>query len=113
MIIVAAAFVATIWLMTAEPPEIARSRALRLGMTKQEAEQVMGFTQTVGYKKANGEEGIMYGTTGRWWVNLQFKINQWTGMTAPGLRLDAWPVRCRFDENGRIDRIERGSEIEE
>jgi hypothetical protein len=101
------------WVMTAQPPEIARSRALRLGMTKQEVEQVMGFSQTVGYKMVNGEEGVMFGATGLWWLNMQFKIQKWTGMNTPGLQQRSWPVRCRFDRSGRINRIERGDEIEE
>jgi hypothetical protein len=102
-----------VWSATREPPEIQQSRGIRLGMTRPEVEAVMGFSETIGYTKANGEQGLMFGRSTQSNLMLMSKVKAWLGISNKGIPMDSWPVRCRLDKNGRVDLIERGDEVED
>jgi hypothetical protein len=119
------------WLALAKPPEIEGSRAVRLGQTKAEVEAIvnkwidsryeMGGPVVVVDNSDTQEilsSGLLLDSRQGPLRFLAATIEQWTGWRVPfGLRspsdFDSWPVHIRFDANGRVDRIKRGSEIVE
>jgi hypothetical protein len=99
-----------------EPREIDRSRGLRLGMTQREVQEVM----------QSRYQRWFHGTSARsnrWLVFGESTIARLLTMNAVRRRLgvagsypidfEDWPVRVRLDSEGRVDRIERGSEVEQ
>jgi hypothetical protein len=117
------------WLTLVEPPEIEGSRAVRLGQTKTEVHALVYKWIDSRYSSAapamivdgvetqgSSIEGYLLDSRQKPFRFLAATIRQWTGWrTSFGLRslsnLDSWPVHIRFDANGRVDRIKRGSEI--
>ena len=101
-----------VWLGMREPPEIHRSRALRLGMTESEVKAAMGVHRPCLFWTPNGDSGMLFGRLAMVRSDLRRKVSVWLGLQIPGLPLEAWPVRVRFDQDGRVDRIERDNEVE-
>ena len=106
------------WLATHEPPEIQRSRALRIGMTMSEANSVMGDSQ-VHITGANGKHTtlVFYYGRSRWEIMQWFnRVRGLLGLQGGGISTDDWPVKVHF-RSGPSDlfvyRIERGDEVEE
>jgi hypothetical protein len=114
------------WLAVREPPEIGRSRALRLGMTQAEVEAVMGqadeiwttfFLGDVVSAGGGGSNlrtgGLLFGSM----LKTKMRVRDWFGLKKDsfGLKgnveLNDWPVRVRLDENGRVVYIRRGQEV--
>ena len=96
------------WLVQREPPEIQRSRALRIGMTSAEVEAVMGQADgSYSYMTRNGNKvGLLFGRT----VTAIFVASDWLGLE-DRVSID-WPVRVGFDANDRVEQIVRGDEVE-
>lgn len=107
------------WLMLREPPEIKRSHALKIGMSFEEVEAVMGPSQ----------EEFDWGGCDRWRTTLNYgaalpgrerlsgRLSYWTFGTLRPWRPSGndWPVRVQFDlmrPLGHVVRIDRGDEIE-
>lgn len=106
------------WAQLGEPPEIERSRALRLGMTESEVVAVMGRSPH-GRVQRNGSDYYITQYFGRS-QDLRLRVyDAVVGWMGDGLVWspfhEDWPVRVRFDRRppqGRVDRIERGSDVE-
>jgi hypothetical protein len=82
-------------------------------MTHEEATVVLGKSCTMPIELGTGEEWIMCSATAQQRLQIKSTVERWLGLQRSGLAIEEWPVRCRLDKEGRIDRIERGSEIEE
>jgi hypothetical protein len=104
---------------TREPPEIRRSRALRLGMTRAEVEAVMGKQDGAwGVSKPLPGEAMAGGGSGGGTPNgvyfgrsiaPKLRVLRWIGIPR-NARHDDWPVRVRFDNHGNVDLIQRARE---
>jgi hypothetical protein len=117
------------WLALVEPPEIEGSRDVRLGQTKAEVSAIVYKWIDSRYQiaapvvvrdgietQSSSTEGYLLDSRQKPFRFLASTIRHWTGWRISfGLRspsdFDAWPVHIRFDANGRVDRIKRGSEI--
>jgi len=110
--------VALTWLATREPPEIARSRALWIGMTEEQVLAVMGSSQRqeVG---GNGSGKFLfrcYGQSQGSVSNFANDVRYRLGFAVRQIPLEDWPVRVFFRRGKQgfyVDRIERGGEVEE
>ena len=112
MVLAGVVLIFTGWLVLREPPEIERSRGIKLGMTPLEVEAVMQTKETGGLRLPDGREMRMFGAGAMSRSRLKNRINEWTG-TRLKSNMSDYPVRVRFDANWRADRIERGDEVEE
>lgn len=101
------------WSAIREPPELQRSQAVTLGMSRPEVETIMGTTGCVDYDTTNGEHGRLYGALASQRQHVIGLLVRWTGLDLSGPSIDAWPVHLRFDHNDRVIRIERGGDVEE
>jgi len=102
------------WFARREPPEIQRSRALRIGMNRSEVEAVMGSPAGPDLVAASLGHTVYYGqfqlTKSRWYNALC----NWSGHSIWTVPHSDWPVRVMFQRpTGRVVRIERGDEVEE
>jgi hypothetical protein len=106
------------WIATREPPEIERSRALRIGMTESEVAAVMGADQVSWSQTINGRLRFTL-CYGQWQEKEQDVYNRlltWRGRPEWTAPIEDWPVQVRFDmgtSENRVDRIVRGDEVEE
>ena len=78
-------------------------------MTSGEVADVMGPAHgSYSFTTQNGpKSGVMFGRS----TLISLMVTEPLGL---GNRASAkWPVRVGFDVNGRVDRIERGEEVEE
>jgi len=103
-----------LWWLVGEAPEIQVAKGVKLGMTEAEVLAVLGDDPT----QMTYRGGILRGATfSRWMTFVRWtrrELNLDLLRFAPGrLRIaaDNWPVHIRFDKNGHVDRIKRGSEI--
>ena len=94
-----------------DTPYIERSRAIRVGMTYAEVIAVMGADKAE--CQLNGATIYSFGSATlekhRRWDRFIKRV----GLVPTGPSIDAFPVHVRFDKVGRVDRIERGDQIEE
>ncbi|MFO1096608.1 MAG: hypothetical protein U0992_25360, partial [Planctomycetaceae bacterium] len=68
---------------------------------------------TAGIRRSDGREWWSFGATAqRRWM-IQNALNEYLGIKLPRMQPTAYPVRVRFGKNRRVDRIERGDEVEE
>jgi hypothetical protein len=92
------------WFLLPDPPEVEMSRAINLGMNRNEVRTTLGV-ELAGYGS-----GVLYG-------QLQTQILKLRQLLPATWRwkvnYDAWPVHIRFDKQDRVDRIKRGREIVE
>ena len=114
MALVACALVA--WLLR-EPPEIDKSRAIKLGMQEHKVELAMGAREKrwTCRDPLTDSRWLIFGeTTGKRAI-LRQKLNGWIGSVypLPPIPFESWPVRVRVTPCGVVDRIERGNEVEE
>lgn len=91
--------------------EIARARRIRPGMNQQQAESVMGCrAKRWPYRTTNGEGSgwLTFGESNARKEALREKVTDWTyGLLTPSpIPFEDWSVRVR------LNRVERGSEIE-
>lgn len=103
-----------LWLTLREPPELDRSRAIKLGMSELEAQAVMGRRawQKLSVPNVPMETWIVFGTATTARSRLADFLT-WLKLPHPiEIEFPDWPVRVRLDQNGRVDRIERGDHIE-
>ncbi|MBL8851907.1 MAG: hypothetical protein JNG89_19700 [Planctomycetaceae bacterium] len=100
------------WRVVREPPEIQKSLPLRIGMTQPEVEAVMGRTEVLTYVAPGNEQGMLCGSSTRFRFVWSSRICSWIGISAPDVRRYEWPVRIHLDSAGRVDRIQRGNDIE-
>ena len=105
------------WLETREPPEIEQSQTLRVGMTQTEVEAVMGVAETWRVEPYGGD----YRMTMLFDQSVERKqqqydaIRDWTSDLLPpwSPAYEDWAVRVRINRRGgRVDRIERGNQVE-
>ena len=97
-----------VWFMMPEPEEVAKAKAIRMGMSPGEVRAIMGV-EPAGYTAVAGHDGVLYGK-----LNTAFlKLKAFWGLQGAD-DYDAWPVHIRFDTSGAaVDRIKRGREIVE
>ena len=81
-------------------------------MTRTEVKAVMGLTENIGCLK-NGENWLLFGQSATFRLGWKVQVEGWLGIPHDATPMDEWPVRVRFDQDGRVDRIERGDEVEE
>ena len=98
------------------PSDKKRSRALRLGMTRAEVEAVMGQQDgSWGVGKpppggaGGGGSGISNGAYFGKSIVLKRRVGEWIGINSK-VRHEDWPVRVRFDDDDRLDLIQRDGE---
>ncbi|MBL8849566.1 MAG: hypothetical protein JNG89_07775 [Planctomycetaceae bacterium] len=100
------------WLLLAsKPPEIERSRGVRLGMTPLEVDAVMEVQPTASNGTMDSGQIKMWGgakPTGGLGSATFERV-----LLAPHDRHITYPVIVRFDKNLRVDWIKRGEEVEE
>ena len=113
MALAVVALLGVVWLVIREPPEIERSRGIKLGMTLLEVEAVMQPTEAIGLTLPNGRELRMFGAVAQSRKSLKAKFNEYLGKQVFKSTIADYPVRVRFDKNCRADRIDRGDETEE
>src|SRR5262245_24849775 len=90
---------------TREPPEIQRSRDIRLGMTKPEVDGVMGAKVTHRFQRLNGESGLLFGEPSTMRLRI-IRLLNWFGIaTNIGDRFDHYPVRIYLDAGDCVVRI--------
>lgn len=103
----------SVWLVVREPPEIERSRAITLGMTRSEVEAAMGHPDSmVPLEISDGRVILQYGDGAYIRYRLTFALAAWRDNVAI-LDEEWWPVRVWLDVDGIVERIERGAEVEE
>jgi hypothetical protein len=106
------------WLTGVEPPEIIRSRALRLGMTEVEAVTVMGDTAFVKDGPPGNDLTLIrcFGESQGRALNFENSVRYRLGLPVREIPPEDWPVRVWFRYGKRgfdVYRIERGNEVEE
>lgn len=107
-------FMTLIWMrvVSRQPPEIDRSRAVQLGMWASEVNAIMGFPSDL-EEPEHGRVVLLYDASRQKRREMQRLVADWTHNVIPIVNTDVWPVRIRIDDEGRVDRIERGFEVEE
>jgi hypothetical protein len=105
------------WIATREPPEIKRSRAVRIGMTESEVAAVMGEDQVSWSETMNGRLRftLCYGQWQEKKQDIYNSLGAWLGRPEWTAPINDWPVQVRFHmgTENRVDRIKRGDEAEE
>ena len=100
------------WFCIGEPPEVERSRTVQLGMQQAQVEESMGgMPTTITTHMSTGEHVLYFGEPSKLF-DLKCKVLSWLRRRTPS-RLDNYRVRVHLDSKGRVDRIERGTEVEE
>lgn len=99
-----------------ESPDLQRSRGIKLGMSRRQAEEVMGNPATVlSLEYSNGITVLYFGSptdTADMLLDIRTKFAQWTNSTAP-LRHEEWPIQVYLGKSGNVIRIIRGRDVEE
>jgi hypothetical protein len=101
------------WHTLAENGELKRAGRVQLGQTLAEVRSIMRWETWSSWRPNKTIEYAYYGQA----QSLRLELAHWTyrltGRTIYRNRIDDWPIRIRFDANGRVDRIRRGSEVVE
>jgi hypothetical protein len=90
--------------------DIERSRSLRIGMTRAEVEAIMGAD--VAECEMNGASILSYGSGTLQRHRTWTRVWDWMGLVNTGPLITDFPVHVRFNQTGRVDRIERDAEVE-
>lgn len=90
--------------------DIERSRSLRMGITRAEVEAIMGGDMAEG--EMNGALILSYGSGTLQRHRTWTRVWDWLGLVSTGPLTTDFPVHVRFNQTGRVDRIERDGEVE-
>jgi hypothetical protein len=81
-------------------------------MSREEVEAVMGETAPVKIYWRD-KHHLLFGKTTSARVAWKDKLTDWLHLNPMGTHVSSWPVRVEFDDQGRVDRIERQGEAAE
>lgn len=111
-----ALLIAAVWTMAGPGEAIRKARRLNIGMSYDEVLAIMGHPNvtTTARPAATVPENAYFGNMGRAFKEgFMLWLGARAGVNLPISDLSDWPVHVRFDANGRVDRIKRGSEVVE
>jgi hypothetical protein len=98
-----------VWMTLTEDAAVHQASEIQIGQMQPDVIAIMG-PNGVGYGR-DDKVFMQWGRLQKVRWDLFRKVRDWSGLAVHFLRPSAWPVEIRFDANGRVDRIKRGSEI--
>ena len=101
------------WLFVRDAAEIRRAKDVRLGQTVAEVTAIMGTDHMITFDGFISSRTLLFGRVQFEQLNLALKIQKWFDWSWLMPSMDDWPVHIRIDQNGKVDRIKRGTEIVE
>lgn len=97
------------WPRLTEDRRLRNARSVKLGQSKEQVQAIMG-PETTHYIWM-GKTGLLYGAAAQVRLTTSALLQQ-AGLQEHKIpQFDDFPVNIRFDANGRVDRIKRGTEI--